>query len=742
MRWQKRARLGLAIFAIVFAAVVYSAIGERVTPKPPVPPERLDPKATIESSRGILNRITGAKLDFVITFDRQLAYENGVSKLMGVRIEVKEKQGRDFVITSGEGQAGERQQDLRLSGNVKMAASDGFVLSTETATFNQTEGIVRTPGQVSFSKGTMTGGGIGMTYDNNTDVLTILQQARVTMTDDGGNTTGEFTAGKATLARQEDYLLLDASMHALRGEQTIEADRGRANLTEDEKAITAIELRGNARVAGGSAGFDSMSARDIDLTYAPGGQVIERVALSGGGAIALKAADGSPGQQMHGESLVLALAPDGAVTSATGRENVQLDLPASGDSSSRQVKARTLDASGESGKGMTSARFTDDVEYREEASGKGGPRTARARALTVGLEGGAVTRALFTGHVQFEEQALRASAAQASYEPTKGVLQMTRGGAASPDTGEGRPRVADDQIEIEGDSIDLTLEGRRMRADGSVRTVLQAKAKTPGLLKQGQPVNVSASTLDYSGTPARAVYSGAAQLWQGDTAIRGDRIMIDQEKGNLTVTGNARSTLPLGDTSSLGRAEEIRYEDATRQITYTGKIPPVGTAIPPPTREPDSAPTRAAPTAPTREAESAPTREAEIAPTGAPKPPVPAFVPAQLSGPQGDLRAGRIVVFLAPAESRMDRLEAFTNVTLRLDDRLATGTRLTYHAPDERYVMDGTPAAPVKVVEACRETMGSTLTFFKSADRIIVDGNEEIRTQTKAGGRCSAPAQR
>ena len=32
---------------------------------------------------------------------------------------------------------------------------------------------------------------------------------------------------------------------------------------------------------------------------------------------------------------------------------------------------------------------------------------------------------------------------------------------------------------------------------------------------------------------------------------------------------------------------------------------------------------------------------------------------------------------------------------------------------------------------------GKTLTFFKAADRIIVDGNEEIRTQTKSGGPCS-----
>ena len=47
--------------------------------------------------------------------------------------------------------------------------------------------------------------------------------------------------------------------------------------------------------------------------------------------------------------------------------------------------------------------------------------------------------------------------------------------------------------------------------------------------------------------------------------------------------------------------------------------------------------------------------------------------------------------------------------------------------------------APVKMIDAdCQETTGKTLTFFKSSDRVIVDGNEEIRTQTKGGGKCPA----
>ena len=47
---------------------------------------------------------------------------------------------------------------------------------------------------------------------------------------------------------------------------------------------------------------------------------------------------------------------------------------------------------------------------------------------------------------------------------------------------------------------------------------------------------------------------------------------------------------------------------------------------------------------------------------------------------------------------------------------------------------------PVKIVEECRETIGRTVVFFKSADRIIVDGNEEVRTQSSRSGPCQTPA--
>jgi len=707
MAWQKRARLGVAIFGIAVAAVVFFAVGEREKPAAAPPPSRLDPAAIMETSECVLKRTTGTRKDFTVTCDRYLAYENETGKLLGPRIEIRERQGRDFLITGAEALLNNKSREIALSNNVRLLASDGFELSTAAATFNEKEGIVRAPGAVSFKKGAMSGTGVGMTYDKNTDVLTIVEKAHVRMVDEGDNTTGEFAAGTATLARVENYLALDRVVHALRGEQTIDADRATARLTENEQAITAIELRGNSRVAGGSAAFDSMSARDVDLDYADDGTTIERVVLTGSGAIALKGQNGAAGRQMMGESLTIALAPDGSVTSAAARERSQLDLPADAGTASRQVRAKNFDATGEPGKGLTGAQFSEDVEFREDAPDRTAPRTARSRLLTVSLDGNAINAAVFTGRVHFEEKPFTASAAEAGYEPASGALRLK-----GTDEG-GGPRVADEQIAIEAETIDVTLEGRKMAAAGGVKTRLQRSKTASGLLDNERPTTITAASLRYEGHAGRAVYTGTAQLAQGATSIRGDTLTVDQDKGHLMAIGNARSTLALGEAPSVSRAHEIAYDNVTREITFTG-IPPPPVAVSKPAPINPKTP-RAVTTA--------------VAPTG---------VPAHLSGPEGDLKANRIVAILYEGERHLQRLEAYENVTLRLEPRVVTGARMTYYA-DGRYQMSSTTGVPVRIVEGCRETTGRSLTFFKSTDNIIIDGNEEIRTRTTSGGPCPQP---
>ena len=112
-----------------------------------------------------------------------------------------------------------------------------------------------------------------------------------------------------------------------------------------------------------------------------------------------------------------------------------------------------------------------------------------------------MTSATFNGSVKFEDQGLQASGALGEYDPAKGTLRLS-----GTDAG-GAPRVADAQIEIEGEAIDVTLQGRRMAARGNVRTILRAgsaKNRLPGLLQQGQPANVNANALEYDGDAGKA----------------------------------------------------------------------------------------------------------------------------------------------------------------------------------------------------------------------------------------------
>jgi lipopolysaccharide export system protein LptA len=178
------------------------------------------------------------------------------------------------------------------------------------------------------------------------------------------------------------------------------------------------------------------------------------------------------------------------------------------------------------------------------------------------------------------------------------------------------------------------------------------------------------------------------QLWQGETVIKAPSLVIDSKNGNLEAAGPVATVSILQQQGkngvvervrSVGTANGFKYEDTNRQATYSGD--------------------------------------------------------AHLNGPEGDVTANRIELFLKESGDELDRVEAYDAVTLHSESSKTTGLRLTYFDADGRYVVRGTP---VTTIDSCgRETTGRTLTFFKATDRIIVDGNEQIRTQTKGKSNCS-----
>jgi lipopolysaccharide export system protein LptA len=589
-----------------------------------------------------------------------------------------------------------------------MVGSDGMTAITEHATYAESDGTVRAPGPVEFARGRIKGTGIGLTWDKTLDVLTILDQAVVHVAPDPTAASGaNVTAGKAAFARTDKYIRFERQVRIERGGQIIEADAATLYLSADENRIETVDLKEHSRITTPNAtvgALQSLNGRDMNLKYAADGEVLEHALIAGDASIQIAGEAGKAGRQIAANIIDVTLAPDGTTpTALAGRDAVLVTFPPEGATPGRTIRSTSLDAAGVPGKGLTRALFTGSVQFRE----RGGDisRAATAESLEVGLKPGlsGIEQAKFVHAVRFEEGGMAAHAAAGTYDPEKGTLALS-----GSEPGATAPHVVNEQIAVDAGTIDLTLDGPKVKAAGNVKSVLRpaSKAEKPGeggndvrlpsMLKQDQPVNVLANNLDYDGKVSKGTYTGGARLFQGDTSIKGETIVIDNKLGNLSASGGVTTTTVLETrkagakdtdggkdtkvrTHSIATAKDVTYDDATRRLTYV--------------------------------------------------------TDAHMSGPEGDMTAARILLYLKPSGDELERAEAFENLTLREQNRETKGAKMIYTTANETYVITG---VPVKIVDQCqRETTGKTLTFNKGTDRIIVDGNTQIRTQTKGGnGNC------
>ena len=477
---------------------------------------------------------------------------------------VANRGGKSFVVTGNEGTVGDQQASIAMSGDVVLKASDGLVATAGSATYSNGEGIVRAPGPVTFTSGDTKGAGIGFTYDSQRDTMWLLDQAEVHVA--GSETAGaiDATAGAFGEARRDRYMRMERGAKLVRPGQTIEADEAMVYLFPDRDDPDRIELRGNARITGGEGmgALRAMQARDINLDYGEDGRTVEHATLAGQSSVTLAGtAPGAVGQRLTAEFIDIALGPDGAVTSLSSRERVVVTLPATPTTPARTIKSVELGAAGAAGAGLTSMKFDQQVEFTEGATGKTPPtRIAHARTLTLALAAaGALDRATFSGEARFENGTMRATAAEARYLVTDDRLVL------SGREGNARPRVTDTGVQIEGDEITVGLRASTMAAKGEVSSVMQPASarqgegpgRTPALLDGGQAVFASAAALDYDSGQRRGTYTGRARLWQGDTTIRAERIVLDEARGDLAASGGVQSTLSIG-VRRRGRAAARR----------------------------------------------------------------------------------------------------------------------------------------------------------------------------------------
>lgn len=692
--WRKRLRLGIALFGVCLTAFLVYVIRPRETRQPVAPIERLDPKATVETRGCDVVQLKGSKQDLRVECESQVTYEDGQTALRGVTLTVDNRAGRSFKVTGKEARVGANQSTFDISGDVRLEASDGLVATAGSATYAEAEGIVRAPGPVQFSRGRMAGAGIGFSFDEQRNTVWLLDQAVVRFAPEGAAGPMDVAAGAAGFARGERYMRFERGVRMTRAGQLIEADESTAHLFADRDEPDQIELRGNSRITGGEGlgPLRLMRARDINLDYADDGRTLQQATLAGQAAVSIASAGASAEQRLNAEFIAFELGPDGTIKSLSSRDQVALALPPATDAPGRTIRAQQLSGTGAPGQGLTAMAFRTNVVFVEAAARDGAARTVRSQQLDLRLNPstGALDEARFAGGVRFEDGGLIAQSGDAVYRPGGNGLDL-RGKYGAAD-----PFVNDELIRVDAESIDLTLAPRRMVAKGKVRSVLQpakpkagvAVGKRPGLLGDADPVNVIAGELTYDEQAKQGIYSGQSRLWQGETVIQAERITLDEIKGDLGAEGGVVTTLALAPEKTgatparagptILRGATFSYKEETRTAIYDTK--------------------------------------------------------AQMIGEQGDLRADHIELLLAGSDNQLDRLDARGSVDVTLDKRRGTGAVLVYRPANERYEITGSPG---RFVDECNESAGKTLTFFKSSDRVIIDGNEEVRTETR-GGKCAA----
>jgi LPS export ABC transporter protein LptC len=700
-RWQRRARVLVGVSALAFAGFVAVQFKHRDSSGSSARTAvKTEPGAVVETTGGETLRFTLSKETVRVASQRQLAYADGRSKLVGVTVTAEDTEGKGtFTATGKEALVAKDETAIELNGDVRLESAS-IRARTEHATFNKADNVVRSPGPTDVSEGKTSAHGIGMTFDRNADVLTILDQAVVQMADANGGAPALITCGAAIIARRDHYRRFERAVRMMRGGQLLEADVVVVHLADDDQRVVSVELQQNAKITASKAAvgaLQELTGRLMNLEYGSSGDTIEHAVIDQDAVVTLAGEPGQAGRQIVASTLDIRLAPDSTPLALVAHDNVQLTLPADGAVPARTIRSNMLDAKGEAGRGLTRALFSGSVQYREAPVGAASGKAAASQTLDVALKPGlsSIEDAHFAHAVRFESGQLAAQSAAARYDLDKGTLALS-----GTEPGSVAPHVVTEQITVDAQKIDLTIEGPKMKATGAVKSVLQpvkkgasSDVKVPSMLNQDQPVYVLGNDLDYDGTKSLATYTGAAQLFQAETSVKAGTIVVDDKRGDLSASGDVISTTVLeqnmtkettdakgeppkkGRVNSIAKAKDMKYEDAARRLTYTGG--------------------------------------------------------AQLSNPDGTMNADKIELYLKPSGNELDRLEAYDAMTLREQNRKTTGRRLTYTADDEKYLITG---VPVTIVDECgRETTGKTLTFFKATDNVIVDGNQQIRTQTKGG---------
>ncbi len=329
------------------------------------------------------------------------------------------------------------------------------------------------------------------------------------------------------------------------------------------------------------------------------------------------------------------------------------------------------------------------------------------------------------------DKRMQAWANSARYTPADQILIMT-----------GSPRVTNGGMATTANTIRMNRATGDALAQGDVRSTYSDLKEQPNgaLLASSSPIHVTARSMTAHNTPAIALYSGNARLWQDANVIQAPTIQFDRDRRFVTAQGtpaqpvqtilvqtekvqtqkvqtekdqagkaqadkaapqngslggkSAGKSSPLGGSSPIAiTAAKLTYADSERKAHYEGGVTAQGADF----------------------TATAKTADAYLLPR------------SQTS----DNQASDNQALAGPG--RLDHMVAEGDVIVHQPKRRAEGQKLVYTAADDKFVLTGGTSKELPSIFDAEQgkVTGVSLTFFRRDDRVLVEGEASTPVVTK-----------
>jgi len=622
-------------------------------------------------------------------------------------------------------------------------------LETDGLVFNKNTGDASTSGKVVFQTPQASGSAVGIEYVAKTGTMNLLSAVAMTVSRpqpvhlnaDHGLISKQprqvFLTG-VRMTREQQQMQSDHATFFLRGDNTVDrilaegdveselhgrsetherSDRTELFLTGTRNQLTTAILSGNVRLA--TQGAQNQGAQPADAAagrvtlHFAGQQMLETVQAEDGvrlsqtnsqtGAVVASSALSSPsssptkGDAQNQDIEMTAPVMDFIVKDGRLLERAETSGPPQIVITQPGANQKTV---------VTAAKFTAKFTEKNRLATLHGEPDAKIVSSKIGAPGqsdrvstskmldvvflpeGGVASITQTGGVAYVDGTQRAWAQRGEYTTADQLLVLS-----------GSPRVVDNGMTTTAQTIRMNRTTGDAIAEGNVKSTYSDLQAQPdgGMLASSDPLHVSSRSMTAHRSPAVAVYTGDARLWQNANVVEAPTLQFDRDHRSLVAQGVAPGTLAQPVSSVLvqvdksGKVTPVRitsarlnYADAERRIFLDGGVTAKGSD-------------------------------------------------ATLTGQQ-------MTVFLLPRSQsqrgaglgmpgQVERIVAQDKVVITQPTRHATGDHLVYTAADDKFVLTGgTPS----IFDAERgKITGDSLTFYRHDDRVLVEGKETSPTVTK-----------